>query len=323
MDNQMMISMIGSTAPAREKARAGDTGNADAFTRELEKATAGSSTAAGESEKVIADKPKDKARDKDARSQEGTMEARLEQQQTARRAAPGSREYLYQMAYRNKDTMSLAERQALRLETPDREGVALQELRQMLSERGLNLRQLSFSQIAQMTRHNDRSQVASFLDYLAAERESRERAPETEGARRSQGESIAQAASATEMVEHPYAGQAALVQEAQRSQTGAQAEQARRRRQVIDEILQHIQVRNLADRDEIQLKLNPEYLGELRILLTQNKEGGGLTARFETTSRTTRQLLTEGQEELREMAGEKGLHLGQVEIALVDGLEGR
>ena len=95
------------------------------------------------------------------------------------------------------------------------------------------------------------------------------------------------------------------------------ADQARDRQSVIDQILQKIEVRNFNQRTELNLKLNPEYLGELRVQLVHSADGG-VSANFETTSRRTRQLLKEAESELHAQAKEKGIRLGAMNFTVVD-----
>ena len=96
-----------------------------------------------------------------------------------------------------------------------------------------------------------------------------------------------------------------------------QLSQTQKRQQVIDQIVTHMEIRNFADRDELQLRLNPEYLGDLKIKLTKG-EDGELTAQFITTSEDTREVLTDSRAELRSHIEKKGLLLKRIEIEKVD-----
>ena len=92
-----------------------------------------------------------------------------------------------------------------------------------------------------------------------------------------------------------------------------------KRKQVIDQIVTHMELRNFANRDEIQLKLNPEYLGDLKIQLTRG-EGGEVSAKFVTTSDETREVLNDSKSELRKRVEEKGLRFGSIDVDFVEEL---
>lgn len=97
------------------------------------------------------------------------------------------------------------------------------------------------------------------------------------------------------------------------------AERAEHRQIIMDQIFTKIDIQNLANKTELQLRLNPEYLGELKLNLVQSKDG--LKADFMTTSRVTRDLLAEGEEELRGMAKGKGVRLGALSFKVVENLD--
>jgi flagellar hook-length control protein FliK len=78
-------------------------------------------------------------------------------------------------------------------------------------------------------------------------------------------------------------------------------------------------VRNFGDKTELQLRLNPEYLGELKMNIVH--EDGKMVAKFETTSREVRELLEESFSELNEEFGKKGLKLTGSSVKLVENID--
>ena len=94
---------------------------------------------------------------------------------------------------------------------------------------------------------------------------------------------------------------------------------AEQRRAVMDQLLTKIQVRNVANQTEMQLRLNPEYLGEVKISLLHDKEGG-VKATFQTTSKLTREILAENKDELMEKARSNGVRIGDMDVEFVDEL---
>jgi hypothetical protein len=89
-----------------------------------------------------------------------------------------------------------------------------------------------------------------------------------------------------------------------------------KREEVIRQIIQHVELRNIGNRTELSLKLNPEYLGEMRIKLI--KDGENITAQFQTVSPVVREAIEESQEELMSTLNEYGVKLNKVKVDLVD-----
>lgn len=324
MDNKMLISMMGTAAPSRDGASTSKSGevDADAFSTALEKATSGKAMGANQSESVIADKSTKKSdserrKDDAAQAQAQAAEAKL----TDPKSLLGSKAYLYQLAYKNVDTMSLAERQALKADKASRDGVGFKDLQRMMSEQGMKLRDLSCTQLADLTRMNSRNNVSQALETIAKEKkEAQAVAPSTDGVAATNAASSAGAQQSSEVKtnEAPSLA-AAAVQNAQGPASTQETAQVRRRREVIDQIVNHMELRNLANRDELHLKLNPEYLGELKIQLVQ-KDGGEVSARFLTTSEDTREVLSESRSDLRKRVEDRGIRLGNIEVDLVEEL---
>ncbi len=304
MENPLIATIVGtsgasptSTKTTREK------GDADAFSRELDKAT-GDREEAGKTRTIISDeKPSKKDEPRDAARRAEAERAENLDQKLQQKHLSKLNGYLFDLAYKNPDTLSLGEKQSMRL--AEFSSVGLHDLRGMLTERGLQFRDLSFTQLAMVTRDGSRNQVSTALDQLVREREQERDGNEFE---KLMGETQPQKDLAREL---------RSVQLTAEVKAQNQAEDARQNRQVvIDQILQHIEVRNLANKTELSLKLNPEYLGDLRIKLVHGKEG--IRAEFETTSRTTREVIEENEEELRSKVADRGVRLNEVTVKLVE-----
>lgn len=301
MENPMIQTILGTSAASQSSSKKTEKsgGDADAFSKELEKAT-GDKEQSGKTQTLISDDKQAKREDKkDARAQEKTedLDQKLQQKHMAKLNG-----YLYDIALKNTDTMSLGEKQSLRV--AEFSSVALHDLRGMLGERGLNLRDLSFSQLARATRDGSRGHVSSQLDQIVKDKEQEREFDKLVAA----GETQPQKDLAKELKS---------VQQNAEVRAQQSADDVRENRQVvINQILQHIEVRNLANKTELNLKLNPEYLGDLRIKLTHGKEG--IKAEFETTSRTTREVIEENEEELRTKVSDRGIRLNEVSVKLVD-----
>ena len=71
----------------------------------------------------------------------------------------------------------------------------------------------------------------------------------------------------------------------------------------------------------MQLRLNPEYLGDVKIKLTHG-EDGKVKANFETTSKLTSEILAESKEELMEQAQGNGVSIASMDVSFVDEITG-
>lgn len=302
MENPMIATIVGTSGASQTSSKKSEKGDADAFSRELDKAT-GDKEESGKTRSFISDDKQVKREDKKETAAQKAEAERVENldQKLQQKHLSKLNGYLYDLAYKNPDTLSLGEKQSMRL--GEFSPVGLHDLRGMLTERGLNLRDLSFTQLARVTREGSRGQVSDQLDHLVKEKDK-----DREFEKLVSGETQPQKDLAKEL---------RSVQQNAEVKTQHQAEEVRQNRQVvIDQILQHIEVRNLANKTELSLKLNPEYLGDLRIKLVHGKEG--IKAEFETTSRTTREVIEENEEELRTKVSDRGVRLNEVSVKLVD-----
>lgn len=320
MDNKMLISMMGTTS--RDGASSTSKGaevDADAFSQAFEKATSGRGTGANQSESVIAEKGTRKSDTERRKDEANQAAAQASDPKLQDPKALGSRAYLYHLMYKNPDAMSLAEKQALKMDAGTRDGVGLRDLRKMMQDRGLNMRELTFSQMADLTRSNSRARVDSFLDHLAKEKNGERDDPRVAGTGTTDASLAASSTRAEAGPNRETSMAAAALRQAGQAAPSQENAKAQRRREVIDQIVQHMELRNLANRDELQLKLNPEYLGELKIQLVQG-ESGEVSARFLTTSEETREVLSESRSDLRKRVEDRGVRLGAIDVDLVDSL---
>ncbi|MEW6281533.1 MAG: hypothetical protein AB1758_23185, partial [Candidatus Eremiobacterota bacterium] len=278
----MISTILGSSATTTSsKTGRTDKADPDAFTKELDRA-AGEKGNKEEAGKVISDDKQVRRDDRKEPQQKAESDRiQTEEQKLQQKHLSKLNSYLYELAYKNPDTLSLAEKQSMRME--EFSSVGFHDLRAMLRERGLCLRDFSFTQLAQLTRDGSRNQVASTLEFFMRERD--ERKPSD----------LPGPVDPTQM-QRDLARELRSVSLQEARQQHQAAEVQHQRQVVIDQILQHIEVRNLANRTELSLKLNPEYLGDLRIKLVHGDQG--IKAEFETTSRTTRAVLEESEEDL-------------------------
>lgn len=89
-----------------------------------------------------------------------------------------------------------------------------------------------------------------------------------------------------------------------------------KREEVIKQIIQHVELRNFAGKSELTIKMNPEFLGAMKMRLIF--EGDKVSAEFNTTSQAVREAIQESTEELSGAFKEKGIKVGKIRVKLVD-----
>ncbi|MBI2252350.1 MAG: flagellar hook-length control protein FliK, partial [Armatimonadetes bacterium] len=201
--------------------------------------------------------------------------------------------YLYSLVYKNPDTLSLADKQALNLDNITNQ-VGIKEFQKMLSQKGINLKDLSYSQIAELTKRNTRPQMTAFLDEIIKKGTLNEAFIQDKmKIKDSQVENLETA---------PF--------------NKVKLPESVKKEEVLEQMLEKITLSNLEGKNEINIKLNPEYLGGVKLKIqTQGKQ---VKAEFETTSRLTKKIIQENLEELRQGLKEQGLILEDLEIKIVE-----
>ena len=96
----------------------------------------------------------------------------------------------------------------------------------------------------------------------------------------------------------------------------ADAERSIKREEVIKQIINHVELKNFAGKSELTIKMNPEFLGSMKMRLMF--EGDKVSAEFNTTSAEVRQALEESSEELSNALAENGVKVGKINVKLVD-----
>lgn len=319
MDNQMLVSMIGSTSSAQEtKSTKKTETNSSAFSQALDEATSSKNAGGEQSEELIAEKrtPKSDAEQRKAEEQDAQAQAKANQAKLQDPKNASSRAYLYQMMYKNPDTMSMAEKQSLKLDP--KTGLNMNDLQSLMQERGLNMRDLTFAQMSELTKSTSKAEVKEFLDKLAKETGS-DKTEGKEATSKAAADAGSTAASAKGEAKSSDSSFLEAVRQTSQAQQTQQAAKTQRRQEVINQIVTHMELRNLASKDELSLKLNPEYLGELKIKITHNDKGE-VSAQFLTTSDETLEVLNESRSELRQKVESKGINLNRIEVDLVDEL---
>lgn len=303
MDGNMLASLMGTSSSRPEsKAKKADKTDGDAFSAAMDEA----SKTKGESNKeMLADDAKADKKDKED-PKEAKRKAAKKELEEQLKGLPGNRDPRTSMLARklmSVDTMTMAEKAALQVGEFSHEAKEKAETTKQQTLPGT----LSYSapppglQQQQKAAPGTRPQSEAVEGKLEAQRSEQQRA---EAAKEHKVEPT---------LEQKIANENKFTEELQKT---GELNRNQERQAVIDQVLQQIEVRNFQNKTELNLRLNPEYLGELKVKLLHTDEG--VSAQFITDSRTTREVLEESEDQLRAEAGKKGVRLGKMKVQLVD-----
>ena len=324
-ENPNLISLINANKPETSSHSRAAGAEGDSFSKVLEKKTGKSEDLAEKNRETVAgDKQADKAREKS--QQQAEFEERLKARLGGKTGDLSMANYLYNIVLQNPDSLSLSEKQAFKVGEFSNEAMSAKEFQKMLGERGLDVKDFSMHQLAQLTRMTNKSQVTAFVDEFTKKMREEKALPQGESALRAtdetrpQSEKDRKSAEARGDLHPPERPQAEArferVAESQRPQSTETSSRKEAREKVIQQIIERMEIQSVGRKTELTLKMNPEYLGDMRIKLSS--ENGRLEAAFETTSREVRQFIEEGWDGLRETFTRKGLNLQKVTATLVE-----
>lgn len=259
-----------------------------------------------------------KERDKAKEADEGTKEPRDDKKATGRVS-----DYVKNMQGKDPATLSMVEKGAFRVGEfanggQKMAGSPASGLAQMLASQGIDVSGFSPEQLKGLMSRMDTKDLGKMLSQVKVEAGANTSLAQDEKHLKDLKEKLAQAAQNT-----PVENQAFNLEQlvgAGLSKQAGDAARAEQRRQVLDQILAQIDVRNVANQTEMNLRLNPEYLGEVKITLVHDDEGG-VKAMFKTTSKATREVLNENGTDLIDQARDKGVRIGSMAVQLVDDIE--
>lgn len=212
---------------------------------------------------------------------------------------------------KNPAELSLAERQAFRLGEFAGDKKPLGGMAQMLAQQGIDTTSFSPEQLKSLMSRMDSKELGQMMTQMKSDP-----ALADEAKTKNMKEQASSTAQQNPNQDVPNFQLESFVAAGSPKEAGETA-RAEQRRAVMDQILSNIQVRNVANQTEMQLRLNPEYLGEMKITLLHDDEGG-INAKFQTTSKLTKEVLMESQDELRDEANEKGVRIGTMDVELVE-----
>ena len=316
MDSSSIGALTG-TADSKKKRETSSPGDADAFASAMGEADA-EGEGAKKAELISKDKTAKEKADKadvDKKREAEQSDKKTADKDVKHKKSGDISDYLKNIANKDPATLSMAERQTFRLgEFSAQANKPMSGVMQMLKGQGIDMSSFSPQQIMSLLSRMDTKELGKMMTQMKAMgvnideetvkqlKEQMNSAQNNNQAKEPAGNFNIQDFAASGMPKE--AGETA---------------RAEQRRAVMDQLLTKIQVRNVANQTEMMLKLNPEYLGEVKINLVHDKEGG-VKASFQTTSKLTSEILTENKKELMDQALENGVRIGGMDVEFVDEL---
>jgi len=90
--------------------------------------------------------------------------------------------------------------------------------------------------------------------------------------------------------------------------------------QIMKQIMDKMEINTEKAKSEVAMKLNPEYLGEVRLNMTVDKEKGTVSVNFKTGTKTAKKALEGNMQSLEAAFSAAGLKLDKFEVSIDDQL---
>lgn len=212
-----------------------------------------------------------------------------------------SKEYLYNFANRDKATLSLAQKSFMGLSGDGMSKAAVMHN----SFTGAQAQPEAQAKAQQMPE----GAKAAVLGEKALEMKGKEKS--ADGLPR-----LAANANANAMAESKQSPEQAVALKAAEKAEKSEAQRNIKREEVIKQIINHVEMKNLGSKTELTIKLNPEFMGNMKMRLLF--DGDKVSAEFNTTSKEVREALEESAQELSDALAEQGVKVSKVNVHLVD-----
>ena len=260
-------------------------------------------------------------REKEAREEESSKASKQKSRERLIKMSP-LLNYLYNLMYKDPNALTNVERRMAGMDKMAAFGqydVQYSQLKKMLSQRGMKLSDLNFVQMSKLAKTKNSAQVGAYLDQLSKEMKTKgsdkkglknlvEKGKEAQ-ARRAEGKTAEQLRQESNQNLRQAMG-------TDKSARTDKSQELFNRKEALDQIISKIDIRNLNEQTNMVMKLNPEFLGGLKLMIS--KKDDKLQARFETTSKQVRELIEESVDELTAMFKRKGLKIADAKVKLVD-----
>jgi flagellar hook-length control protein FliK len=316
MDTSSIGALTG-TADSSKKKKDASPGDADAFASAIGQASESEGDGEKKAQLIGKDESAKEKRDKSDidKKHEVNRDTKSDtdsKKSEAKHAKGSVGDYLKNIASKDPATLSMAERSAFQLgEFSGKAGTKMSGVAQMLAGQGIDMSSFSPQQIMSLLSRMDTKELGKMMSQMRNAGVNIDE--ETVAKLKEQLNSTNQNQAGKEAGNFNLEAFAAAGMPKEAGETARQEQ----RRAVMDQLLTKIQVRNVANQTEMQLRLNPEYLGEVKIQLLHDDEGG-IKAKFTTTSKVTSEILAENKDDLMGQASERGVRIASMDVEFVD-----
>lgn len=316
MDTSSIGALTGTADNKKKKSTS--PGDADAFSAAMGQASEAESEGEKKAQLINKDESKDKVAkaeaDKNREAGKDPKVAAKDKSKQGKHAKGSVGDYLKNIASKDPATLSMNERAAFQLgEFSGKSSKGMMGgMAQMLAGQGIDMSSFSPQQIMSLLSRMDTKELGKMMSQMKMSG-----ANFDEDMVKKLKEQLNANQQAQQAAKEPGNFNLESFAAAGMPKEAGEAARQEQRRMVMDQILTNIQVRNVANQTEMQLRLNPEYLGEVKISLVHDDEGG-VTAKFTTTSKVTSEILAESKDDLMEQAAGHGVRIGSMDVAYVD-----
>lgn len=209
-----------------------------------------------------------------------------------------SKQLLYSMPYMNKATLSLAQKSAMGLNAD-----------------GTSKAMVMYGNNQNMTTGKTGEAVNLQAQTKASEATGIAKGEEAKAGKESKAKTSAPGVNANVSAQNTEQTEKPTVKEISKAEK-TEAERNVKREEVIKQIIKHVELKNFAGKSELTIKMNPEFLGAMKMRLIF--EGDKVSAEFNTTSKAVREAIADSSDELSQAFNEKGIKVGHIGVKLVD-----
>lgn len=224
-------------------------------------------------------------------------------------------QFLYCLVYKDPSILSLSEKSLMHLEDSNthtlRKDLSLNEFQKLLNGYNININKLTFVQIAKLAQLNSKPEVMAFLQTLKKEIGKESTSEKSDEERL---ELLNLELQEKENILMPINGSLSLIPQKESFQK-FQLEKANEisDEEFVAQVLNAIAVRRPEELTEVVIKLQPEHLGSLRLMVKVNKDHG-TEAHFEAESEFSRNLIESNLDDLKSALSRHGLKINKLTV---------
>ncbi|MEQ8168670.1 MAG: flagellar hook-length control protein FliK [Candidatus Eremiobacterota bacterium] len=215
--------------------------------------------------------------------------------------------------------------------------VGLKDLQKLMAQRGITFAQLDQQQLGKLSTTHSKTEVNSFLNQLAKKLRYDDKNDHLTGTellgdkKEVKGEKVKETGKKEQLGDRKEELEAAaenmdkkqgvpLSQFFDQAKLSEFKQGSPMEQQIIKQIMDRMEINTEQAKSEVAMKLNPEYLGEVRLNMTVDKEKGTVSVNFKTGTKTAKKALEGNMESLEAAFSAAGLKLDKFEVSIDDQL---